>query len=66
MTLLAADSGSDTARLDWILDHATITGGGRGFELRVWIPHDLEDVRTAIDAELPKTGESATSRAVTS
>lgn len=40
----------DAARLDWIIDHCQIVGGGNGFRLDVCIPHDSEDVRTAIDA----------------
>jgi len=40
---------TDRQRLDWIIDQCAITGGGDGLQLNVFIPHDSEDVRDAID-----------------
>lgn len=45
---------ADTARLDWLIENATIEGGGNGFELKVWIPFDSECVRNAIDHAIGK------------
>ena len=42
----------DTARLDWIIDHMTVQGGGKGFTLTCFVPVDCEDLRTAIDAAI--------------
>lgn len=39
----------DVQRMDWIIDNYTGTGGGNGFEVRVWIPVDTECVRHGID-----------------
>lgn len=40
----------DEKRIDWMIEHGTDEGGGRGFEFRVFIPCDSEDLRTAIDS----------------
>jgi len=48
----------DAERLDWIIDNCTTSGGGNGFDLRVWIPHDSECVRGAIDAARQSAPES--------
>jgi hypothetical protein len=39
----------DRDRLDWILDNASIRGGGDGFTIKVFVPVDCECVRTGID-----------------
>jgi hypothetical protein len=54
-----AEARKDTAIVDWIVEHATSHGGGNGFELRVFVPHDSECIRdgilTAIAAQKGKT-----------
>lgn len=42
----------DAKRLDWIIDNASIKGGGNGFTLSVFVPIDCECVKTAIDAAI--------------
>jgi hypothetical protein len=39
----------DRDRLDWILDNASIRGGGDGFTIKVFVPVDCECARTGID-----------------
>jgi hypothetical protein len=41
---------ADEKRMDWILDHCTTLGNGKGFMLSVYIPQDSECVRSAIDS----------------
>lgn len=53
-TTRIAELERDTLRLNWIIDNCTINGGGRGFDLYVFIPVDCEDVKTAIDAAINK------------
>ena len=40
----------DQARLDWLVEHGKVDGGGRGFAYMVWISKDTEDFRDGIDA----------------
>jgi len=46
---LTMNINDDTARMDWIIDNCTIKGGGNGFTFCVFVPCDVEDIRTAID-----------------
>ena len=48
----AEKNARDAERLDWLIDHGIDEGGGRGFEFRVYIPHDSECLREAIDAAI--------------
>lgn len=54
----AEEAARDSARLDWMIEHGTDEGGGSGFEFRVYIPHDSECLRDAIDAVLAAKGEA--------
>jgi hypothetical protein len=44
----------DRDRLDWMLDNASIRGGGDGFTIKVFVPMDCECVRTGIDLVMEK------------
>lgn len=44
------DDKIDAERWRWVEEHATSTGGGQGFTLSVFVPHDIEDWGCAIDA----------------
>jgi len=44
----AAELIADAERMEYIVEHGTSVGGGNGFELKVWIPHDSECIRGAI------------------
>lgn len=52
----AEEAARDSARLDWMIEHGTDEGGGSGFEFRVYIPHDSECLRDAIDADIAAKG----------
>lgn len=54
----AEEAARDSARLDWMIEHGTDEGGGSGFEFRVYIPHDSECLRDAIDAAIAAKGEA--------
>jgi hypothetical protein len=45
-----AEAKRDAERWRWIEDNATSHGGGNGFTLQVFVPHDMEDWGCAIDA----------------
>lgn len=47
---------TDTQMLDWIEDHCTTKGGGNGFTLTVFVPHDTEDLRDGICHALTAEG----------
>jgi hypothetical protein len=42
------DDVTDEDILDWIIDNHTGHGGGNGFEIKVWVPVDSEDIRDGI------------------
>lgn len=44
----------DRERLDWIEEHATSHGGGKGFTYFVPVDHELGMLRAAIDAAMGK------------
>lgn len=50
----AERAAEDTARMDWIIDNCKTHGGGDGFMLNVWVGHDSECVRHAIDEMIKK------------
>jgi len=52
----AEEAARDSTRLDWMIEHGTDEGGGSGFEFRVYIPHDSECLRDAIDAAIAAKG----------
>lgn len=53
----AAQDREDVTRMDWILDHATVRGGGDGMTVTLELP-DHEDIRCAIDAARAAKGVS--------
>ena len=50
------EAARDSARLDWMIEHGTDEGGGSGFEFRVYIQHDSECLRDAIDVDIAAKG----------
>lgn len=50
---------AEAKRWRWIEENATSQGGGNGFTLSVFVPHDIEDWGAAIDAARATKGDAA-------